>query len=169
MFGRCNSVKHSQSGAKSYVKSKADPTRSTSELKSAASSKGVQPKGLGSQKCLGCGQPGSSWKTCPRNDKLKKGVKRHEDGGGIEGARNGGMQRKGDGKHVYAPYLAGQKVPPKPKAKKAVADDDDLEVEVVPRAASSGPGRARAAKTSQKAKAVFDEEEDNDSEYMESD
>ena len=169
IFGRCNSFKHSQSGAKSYLKSKADPTQSTSELKSEGASKAVVPKGVGSQKCLGCGKPGSSWRTCPRNDKHKKGVKRHEDGGGIEGERNGAVQRKGNGKHLYAPYLAGQKAPPKPQAKKAVLDDDDFAVAVVPRAASSRPGRAAAAKTSQKAEAVFDEDEDNDSEYVESD
>ena len=164
IFGECTTL---GSGKIHYEQSKVNPDYSTSELKSAGASKAVLPKGVGSQKCVGCGKPGSSWKTCPRNDKVKKGSKRHEDGGGIEGAKNGCKQRNGDGKHLYAPYLAGQKAPPKPQAKKAVSDDDDFEVEVLPRAASSRPGRAGAAKTSQKAEAVFDDEEDNDSEFDE--
>ena len=162
IFGKCTTL-----GPPNYEQSKVNPDYSTRELKRAGASNAVQPKGVGAHKCSGCGLPGGNWRTCPRNDKVKKGSKRHEDGGGIEGAKNGRKQRKGkhDGKHVFAPYLAGQKAPPKTQAKKAVSDDDDFEMEVVPRAASSRPGRAAAAKTSQKAKAVFDEDEDNDSEF----
>jgi ferredoxin len=98
-FGKCTS----SAGAANYAESKSNPAMSTNEAKSAGASKGVQPKGKGSQKCGMCGQVGVNSTTCPRNRYAVKPI--HEDGRKEPRTRNGHKQRGGDGKHLYADYL----------------------------------------------------------------